>query len=162
MGFSHKENPEEVLLFEDLVRSLGNIKQFTHIDLSKKLRSLKAKGAPIQSYIHEKSFIKKLSKSKFANKITGLSELGIWESNIDNDDILQHINFYKKGWRGLILDLPSIPKREAKLILVNVCLEEIWKIALKEWEDVMEAKANKTEKEDERVPLFLFYLLLLP
>lgn len=84
-------------------------------------------------------------------------ELGIWAVDLEKNDVATRIDYVSQEWRACIHDLPYIRDNEARLIIVNLCLEKIWKIAIEQWEDQRRKPRNAdgSSPKDERIPLFI-------
>lgn len=111
----------------------------------------------------ESKIIFSLEQKMFQRK----AELDIWADDLGGNDVATRINYVLEKWRACIHDLPYIKDNKARLILVNLCLERIWEIAIKQWEDYLEAivqwenqqvknpDENVDKPEDNRIPLFI-------
>lgn len=56
-----------------------------------------------------------------------------------------------RGWRSVVVDLPSLPNRELRLLAVHQVLTRLWNGQQQAWQEAMMLSAE----EDRRVPYFL-------
>jgi len=87
-----------------------------------------------------------------------LDTYSIWINNKRKPDIMNLMDYYKdtNHWRAVIFDFPSYKNREEQMILTHYCLDTLWNVAVKRWEEAMQAKAKKKKGDEvKRIPLYI-------
>ena len=145
LGLSETNTPEQIKQLSQELRALKLEKiEYSLNDLIEHLtKKLLEEDDDSSTY--------KILDSLLQRVIQRKKNLAIWAKEVNNTDVCTRVDYASQAWRACIHDLTYIDNNEARMILVNVCLEKLWKTAITQWKK----QRDKNGEPDERKPLFI-------